>query len=164
VEEAIEPLRELNCAVLGSPAQMEISAIEEPLTANEVLSFSDKYLSGDNKGMSSAKRRIPADITPKLAEQIEDFTRRTFTALDGYGVCRVDSLYNPQTETLYVNEANTIPGSLSFYLFEPKGKTFTQLVDGLLQQALARYREQQKLIYTYDSNILSQGGFKGKKG
>lgn len=162
IEEAIEPLRELNCAVLGMAADLEISAIEEPLSANELLSFSDKYLSSGTKGMSGAKRRIPADITPEIAQKIVDLAKRTFSALDGQGVCRIDFLYNPQTEMLYVNEANTIPGSLAFYLFEPQGKSFSQLVDSLLQQALARYRDQQKLIYTYDSNILAQGGFKGK--
>ena len=163
-EAAVTPLRELNCAVLGAGGQAEVSCIEEPLAAAEVLSFADKYLGqAGGKGMSGAKRRIPADIDSALAAQIADMSRRAFRALDGAGVARIDFLYDPQAGRLYVNELNTIPGSLAFYLFEPAGRGFTGLLDELIRLALERYREREKLIFTYDSNILSQGGFKGKK-
>ncbi|MCL2495988.1 MAG: D-alanine--D-alanine ligase [Clostridiales bacterium] len=161
IEEAISPMRELNCAVLGNSRQMAFSFIEEPLAAAEILSFSDKYLSGD-KGMSSAKRRIPADIDQQTANEIGALSRRAFEAMDGAGVCRIDFIMNSQTGRVYINEMNTIPGSLSFYLFEPAGLGFTELLDELIRLALVRYRVKGKTVYTYDSNILSQGGFKGK--
>jgi D-alanine-D-alanine ligase len=163
-ETAITPLRELNCAVLGTGSQVEVSCIEEPLGAAEVLSFADKYLeNAGGKGMSGAKRRIPADIDNKLAEEIIDLSRRAFNALDGAGVARIDFLYNPETKRLYINELNAIPGSLSFYMFEPAGRAFAALLDELIAVALQRYREKEKLIFTYESNILQQVGFKGKK-
>ena len=163
-EAAITPLRELNCAVLGSGSQVEISCIEEPLAAAQVLSFADKYLeNAGGKGMSGAKRRIPADLDISLAAEIAEMSRRAFMALDGAGVARIDFLYNPEAKRLYINELNTIPGSLAFYLFEPAGCAFTALLDELIRLALSQYREKEKLIFTYDSNILAQGGFKGKK-
>jgi D-alanine-D-alanine ligase len=163
-EAAVTPLRELNCAVLGAGAQVEISCIEEPLAATQVLSFADKYLeNAGGKGMSGAKRRIPAQIDSSLAAEICALSRRAFRALDGAGVARIDFLYDTAKERLYINELNTIPGSLAFYLFEPAGLGFTALLDELIRLALERYREKEKLIFTYDSNILQQGGFKGKK-
>ncbi|MCL1905778.1 MAG: D-alanine--D-alanine ligase [Clostridiales bacterium] len=163
-EEAIIPLRELNCAVLGAGSYTEVSCIEEPLSAAELLSFADKYLeSAGGKGMSGAKRRIPAEIDTALADEITGMSRRAFAALDGAGVARIDFLYNTQTNRLYINELNTIPGSLAFYLFEPAGRGFSALLDELIHLALSRYRAKEKLIFTYDSDILQQGGFKGKK-
>jgi len=164
VEVAVAPLRELNCAVLGMGSQVEVSCIEEPLAAAEVLSFADKYLqSAGSKGMGGAKRRIPAEIDDNLAAEITDLSRRAFAVLDGAGVARIDFLFNPQTKWLYINELNTIPGSLAFYLFEPANLSFSALLEELVRLALERYRAKEKLIFTYDSNILAQGGFKGKK-
>jgi len=163
-EAAVTPLRELNCAVLGVGSQLEISCIEEPLAAAEVLSFADKYLeNAGSKGMSGAKRRIPAKIDAGLVADIADLSRRAFIALDGAGVARIDFLFDTETKRLYINELNTIPGSLAFYLFEPAGRGFSALLDELIGLALKRYREKQKLVFTYESNILQQGGFKGKK-
>ncbi len=164
VEEMISPLREINCAVLGSDRGMEFSFCEEPLTAADILSFGDKYLSSSNtKGMSGAKRRIPADISEQMASEIREIAGRTFIAMDCSGVCRIDFLINSENGQIYVNELNTIPGSLSFYLFEPAGKKFGQLLDDLIYTALQRYRIKEKKLYGFTSNILSQGGFKGKK-
>ncbi len=164
VEEMIKPLREINCAVLGSDRQMEFSLCEEPLTAADILSFGDKYLANSNtKGMSGAKRRIPADISEQMAADIQDTAGRAFVAMDCSGVCRVDFLINSESGQIYVNELNTIPGSLSFYLFEPTGKKFGKLLDDLIYTALQRYRVKEKKVYGFTSNILSQGGFKGKK-
>ncbi|MCL1816902.1 MAG: D-alanine--D-alanine ligase, partial [Clostridiales bacterium] len=132
VEETVTSLCELNCAVLGVGSKLEISCIEEPLAAAQVLSFADKYLeSAGNKGMSGAKRRIPANIEPALAEEIAEMSRRAFIALDGAGVARIDFLYDTTARRLYINELNTIPGSLAYYLFEPAGCSFGALLDEL---------------------------------
>ncbi len=169
VEEAITPLREINCAVLGAPGDLITSACEEPAAAEELLTFADKYLgsAGDKtaapaKGMSGAKRRIIEDDQP-LIDKITALAAASFTALDCCGVCRVDFLINSDSGEIYVNEINTIPGSLSFYLFEPIGLQFSALIDRLLKLALARKRSQDKLTTVYESNILAQGGSKGKK-
>ncbi|MBQ3112106.1 MAG: D-alanine--D-alanine ligase [Firmicutes bacterium] len=163
VEKCITPLREINCAVLGDADGVQLSLLEEPLNAAEILSFSDKYLSqGASKGMQSLKRRIPAEVDAATEATVRDLAARTFAAMDGSGVCRIDFLLDGEGK-VYVNELNTIPGSLSFYLFEPLGISFSALTDKLIQLALQRFRRSQRTVYTYDSAILEQGGFKGKK-
>ncbi|MCL1816872.1 MAG: D-alanine--D-alanine ligase [Clostridiales bacterium] len=161
-ESAVTPLREFNCAVLGSGGDLITSCVEEPIAAADMLSFADKYLENvSGKGMSGAKRRLPADIEESLASHIADLSRRAFSALDGAGVARIDFLYNSASQQLYINEINTIPGSLAFYLFEPAGLSYSALLDELIHLALERYREKGKLTFTYDSNILKQS--RGKK-
>jgi len=162
-ERAIEPLREINCAVLGCPGDALASVCEEPLNAKEILSFSDKYLADSgSKGMSGAKRQLLAE-DDELSLRIRQMAVQAFEAMDCRGVCRVDFLLEEDGRQIYVNELNTIPGSLSFYLMEPAGVDFTALTHRLIRLALDRAREQAALTTVYESNILSQGGFKGKK-
>lgn len=162
VEKAVTPLREINCAVVGAPGCLQTSACEEPLSGEDILSFSDKYLNPGSKGMSSAKRRLLPE-EDETVQQIKAYAKAAFSALDCRGVCRVDFLINSFSGEIYVNELNTIPGSLSFYLFDPAGLPFPDLLDRLIHLALEQRRIQDKLTTVYASNILAQGGFKGKK-
>ncbi|MCL1872614.1 MAG: D-alanine--D-alanine ligase [Clostridiales bacterium] len=163
VEQAITPLREINCSVLGCPESLEVSVCEEPAAGEGILSFADKYLEGGGKGMSSLSRRIPADLPQEQQQLILDLAKKAFIALDGHGVSRIDFLVQADEGKIYINEINTIPGSLAFYLWQPAGKDFSQLTDELIHLALRRQREKQRLVYTYASNILSKGGLKGAK-
>ena len=162
VEKMISPLREINCAVLGSAYKMRCSLCEEPVRAEEILSFSDKYLQGDAKGMSGLKRRIPAEISEETKHKIETAAMASFRALNCCGVARIDFLLDEQ-DNVIVNEVNTIPGSLSFYLWEPTGTDFTSLCDELIELALEKKRRKEKRTYSFASDILAQKGFKGKK-
>jgi D-alanine-D-alanine ligase len=164
IEKMVTPLREINCSVLGSPESQEASVCEEPMTGSKFLTYSDKYERDGSKGMSGALRKIPADLDQELAAKIQDYACRTFVALDAYGVCRVDFLLNAETNEVFINEINTIPGSLSFYLWEASGKTFTELMDELVRLALKRNRQKEKMIFSHTTNILAGGGgFKGCK-
>ena len=167
VEHAIRNLKELNIAVLGDAYQAEVSEIEEPLNAGEILSFADKYLQpeGGSKsaGMASLKRRIPAEIPEEMAERIRNYALDTFYCMNGSGVWRLDFMVDMDTDKIYLNEVNTIPGSLSFYLWEPKGLSYPRLLDRLIQIALRGKQQKKNMISSFNSNILAQGGFKGKK-
>ncbi len=163
VEEAVSNLREINCSVLGDHDHVEASVCEEPVGGLEVLSFDDKYISGSAaKGMSGAKRKLPADISPKMSETIQYLAKQAFLTLQCQGVARVDFLTDRQSGKIFVNEVNTIPGSLAFYLWEASGKSFTVLTDELIELALKRHREKNTLIFSYESNILA--GYSGTKG
>ncbi|MDM8558939.1 D-alanine--D-alanine ligase family protein [Candidatus Parabeggiatoa sp. HSG14] len=164
VEEMISDLKEINCSVLGDYEKTEASVCEEPIhDEKSVLSFQDKYLSGGKtKGMSSAQRKLPADIPKEMSDAIQEMAQQTFLLLNCQGVARIDFLVDNETQNVYVNEINTIPGSLSFYLWEASGKSFTELTTQLIQLALKRHREKNNLLFSYDSNILA--GFKGTKG
>ncbi len=163
VEKCIVKLREINCSVLGDCDSAQASPCEEPVTSNEILTYGDKYMSGGKgKGMSGATRRIPADLPAEVAANIQELALCAFQAVDGSGVSRIDFIMDNDTGEIFVNEINTIPGSLSFYLWEAAGKPFNELVDDLVDIALRRQRRKASLVYSFEGNILAVGsGLKG---
>ena len=168
-EHAISNLREINCAVLGDENHAEASECEEPMHTEDILSYEDKYVSGakggKSQGMASVTRKIPADISNELRERIRDTAVRAFKALRCNGVARIDFMIDNDNGELYFNEINTIPGSLAFYLWEPLGKPYKQLITDMIELALKRARQDSALTFTFDTNILqgaTLGGTKGK--
>ena len=105
--------------------------------------------------MSSLSRKIPADLPEEIAGEIKRLAVEAFHAIGAAGVSRVDFLMDAETRQVWINEINTIPGSLAFYLWEASGMPFTKLVDNLISLALKRRRRMDKLSFTFDSNILS---------
>lgn len=167
VENGIESLMEVNCAVLGFGSRATASLIEEPIAWEEFLSFEDKYLRGSGgKGMSTLARRIPADIPKDIQSEVTRISLEAFAALDMKGVVRFDFLIDKELGKLYLNEVNTIPGSFAYYLFEPAGITFPRLIDQLIDSAFEAFEEKGKNSFAYDSTILQTVAFgsKGSKG
>jgi D-alanine-D-alanine ligase len=158
VERVFQNLKEINCAVLGDRESAEASECEEPISTDDILSYEDKYISGGksgSKGMSVAKRKLPADISAETRETARDLAVRTFKALGCSGVARVDMLMDTVSGEIWVNEINTIPGSLSFYLWTPLGVPYSELLDRLIELALKREREQAAISYSFSTDILS---------
>ncbi len=171
VEKAICNLREINCSVLGDSDECEASVCEEPFMNDEILSYEDKYLGGGksggaSKGMASLGRKIPADISEELSNEIRDLSCKIFKAIGASGVVRIDFLLDTDTNMVYANEINTIPGSLAFYLWEATGLKYTDMLDRLVEIAFRRQRNRDNLTFTIDTNILSGVSFgtKGAKG
>ena len=172
VEHAVQNLIEVNCSVFGNYSHQETSLIEEVTSDEEFLTYEDKYIGGSkgklkgshSKGMASASRIIPARISDDLTHDIKETSKKVFRALNLSGVCRIDYLIDKKTNKYYVNEPNTIPGSLSFYLWEPTGKKYTQLLDEMITLAIKDYKNRSKKIYSFESNILANYGVKGLKG
>lgn len=178
-ERAIGNLKEINCSVVGDYESAEASECEEPVGSDEILSYSDKYLSGGKSakspassaqgtkgGMQSLQRKLPADIPAELRAQIRELAVKTFQALGCNGVSRIDFMIDMDSNSLYVNEINTIPGSLAFYLWEPVGVSYTKLLDRMISLALKRKRESESIHYSFDTNVLAGiklGGTKGGK-
>ncbi|HIU38726.1 MAG TPA: D-alanine--D-alanine ligase [Candidatus Limisoma intestinavium] len=164
VEDMVENLKEINCSVLGDCDDYQTSTLEEPIKTGEFLSYEDKYMGGTKsaKGMQASQKRIPADLSKELTERIQFLAGETFRVLSCHGVSRVDFMVDDDTQNVYVNEINTIPGSLSFYLWEATGIPFDRLMDNLIQLALKRKREQSMKTTNFDQNIFSlSGGVKG---
>ncbi len=166
IEEAINPLMEINCSVLGTPDDCRASVCERPLGKAEALSFEDKYQSGEgaDKGMASADREIPADISDALTQKIQKLSVKTFAALGAAGVARLDFLVNANSEEVYFNEINTIPGSFSFYLWEQSDITFSGLMEELIRIGLEQHQQKNGRVRSYDTNLLSEKAVKGIKG
>lgn len=168
IEHAITSLREINCAVLGDENEAIASECEEPLHTEEILSYEDKYVShaksGGSKGMASVSRKIPAELSPEKREEIRELAVKAFKALGCNGVSRIDFMIDEDTEKLYFNEINTIPGSLAFYLWEPIGMPYKELLDRMIQLALKRVRCEENLTFSFQTNILNSASFGGAKG
>lgn len=199
VERAVQNLKEINCSVCGDYEHAEPSECEEPVNSDEILSFSDKYLSSGNSGgaksgklggaksggkfggklggskgggaksgMASLKRKIPAEITDEQKKTIQKYAVDAFKCLGCNGVSRIDFMMDTKSGEIFLNEINTIPGSLSFYLWEPVGVPYTKLLDKMISLALKREREQEGITYAFESNVLEGvtlgGGAKGAKG
>lgn len=159
VEHMVTNMREINCSVLGDADEFETSVLEEPIKADEILSYTDKYMAG---GMHAAQKRIPAELPQDLTDECRRLAGETFRVLSCHGVSRVDLLIDADTNKVYVNEINTIPGSLSYYLWEAAGLSFEDLMDRLVKLALKRQRDVAKKTLTFNQNIFAMGG--GVKG
>ncbi len=171
IEQVIPNLLEVNCSVFGNYEYQETSSLAEMMTKNQFLTFDDKYLSGGKgkckmgmKGagkMSTGEMVIPARISKKLEQKVRDLSIQTFRALNLSGTVRIDFLINRETDEVYVNEPNTIPGSLSFYMWRGI-KDYKTLLDDMITTAIKDYKNASKKTTSFDSNILST--FNGAKG
>jgi len=177
VEPALDDFVEVNVAILGSRRTgLRASEVEQPVRGAEAaLSFEDKYLRGAGKGgeaksgggakeggsegMASADRIIPAPISPAAAEALVDAAKRAHTGLGFFGVVRYDFFLKDPEEgapRVILNEANTVPGSFAFYLFEPAGLPFHELADSLLDIAFAEAAERRATTRTFESVLISE--------
>ena len=175
VEVLVERLKEINCSVLGDYYDCKASVCEAPVRSGEILSYEDKYLGGGknkpSEGMHSTVREIPARLSDEVTEYIRTTACKTFRVLACDGVSRIDFMIDEATNNIYVNEINTIPGSLSFYLWEATGVPFDELVDTLIGVAFRRKRDSEFKTTSYSENIFAYqaahgaklGGAKGSK-
>lgn len=132
IEREINPLIEYNCAVVRDGDNLILSQIEQPVNKSDILSFEDKYITVDKT------RIIPAEIPKDKQDLIYEYTKRIYQHLNLNGVVRIDYLYDQNNDTIYLNEINTIPGSLAYYLFEGLGITYIKLMEILINNATVK--------------------------
>ena len=181
VEEVVENLKEVNIAVMGNYEHQKVSEIEEVLSSNKFLTYTDKYIGGGkgklkggvkvpvkgSKGMASTSRKLPADLSEKTRKEVEDIAVRAFKALGSSGNSRIDFLIDEKTNKVYINEINSIPGSLAFYLWDAKDINFTQVLDDMINIGIKDYKKRLSKTHSFESNILAgfaANGVKGVKG
>ena len=162
VEEGMENIDEINVSVMGNNT-FEASVCEEPITNSKFLSYADKYMSGSKvKGMANLSRLIPAPISSDLTKKIQDYAVTAFKAIGASGVARIDFLVDIKKEKVFINEINTLPGSVSYYLWEKSGYPFAKMLDKLIELGFERFEDRNKLMRSYDSGLLKNLG-KGSK-
>ena len=157
VESELLDFKEINCACYRCGEKIIVSECEEPITKNEILSFNDKYL-GFKTG---ANRKMPADIPNSVREKIRQTTEKVYRKADFVGVIRID--YILSDDKIYLNEINTVPGSLAYYLFVDTIKDFSKLLTSLIEEGVKRHFEFQKRKFTFNSSVLNGFGVKGAK-
>ena len=172
VEVGINNPVEINCAALGYGEDVRTSVCEMPVpsTGDKFLNFFEKYLRNagtkgeSSRGMKSLSRVVPAPIGEELTERIQRMTKEIFKLLDCRGTVRIDFILD-ENDVLYVNEPNTIPGSLAFYLWQECGVSFGKLVEIMVEDALRAHADKNTNVFAFDSTILQKvaAGAKGSK-
>lgn len=163
VEEGKEGIMEINCSILGND-ELIASICEQPIKSEQMLSYEDKYLRGGKiKGMAGLSRLVPAPIGEALTKKIQETAMKAFRAIDASGIARVDFMVRSDTEDFWLTEINTLPGSLSFYLWEKSGLSFSELLDRLIDLGFERYKERQELMTSYNSDLISKVGEGAKR-
>jgi D-alanine-D-alanine ligase len=172
VERALTDFIEVNCSVMGPPIKVSVC---EQVSSSAVLSFDDKYRRGakagrkhavnpsaasgsrqaGKAGMAGQERLIPAPIPADLTGRVQSLAEKVFELTGASGVARVDFLYEPRHDALYINELNTMPGSLAFYLWEATGLPFDALVAELVAIAKARHQAKAATRFVFDANLLA---------
>lgn len=173
IEQGLDNPTEVNCSVLGFGGDVHSSVVEQPVRAGDLLDFETKYLaSGQASGMAALSRLIPAPISAEDTQKVQQTAAAIFRALDCKGVVRVDFMLDSASGGLYITEINTIPGSLAYYLWEKTGDglPYRKLIDSMVGYALTAYREKDRNITSFQSDIIAsaisrqQSGAKGAKG
>lgn len=177
VEEYLNSFKEVNCSVIGDLNEAQASYSEEiprvkVTTSTEFLDYNQKYLANVKsgkckmstkglkgaKGMASLTRLIPAPIGEELNKEIKDLALKTFKVLNAFGLVRIDFMV--VGAKIYINEINSIPGSLAYYLWQASGDKFEVICDKLIHNALMRANAKKLKVYSFESNILKAYGGK----
>lgn len=163
VEEKVNDVKEINISVLGNYKKVEVSEIEEINSNDDFYSFKEKYVNNFSKTQEKDNKTKPI-ISKEMIEDMKEYAINTFKALDGNGVARIDFLINDKTKKIYVNEINTIPGSLSSYLWKAKKKNQTELFDDLIAIAVDNKKDDEQIQKAIPGNLLERfDNLKGTK-
>ncbi|MDX1995738.1 MAG: D-alanine--D-alanine ligase family protein [bacterium] len=166
VEQAIVGAAEINCAVMGNGSNIEASVLEQPVSWEQFLTYEEKYMRG-GEGMKSAERVIPAPLSEAMTTQIRQIAVDAFKAIDGRGTARLDFLVTPEEGAVYLNEINTMPGSVAFYLWQEEGLSPRDVVERLVRLAQDAHADKRRNTYDYQTSLIeltAQRGLKGMKG
>lgn len=172
VEAAVADAIEINCAVMGYGNEIEVSVLEQPISWEDFLTYEEKYMRGSG-GMKSAERIIPAAVSETFTTKVQQLARDAFRAIDGHGTARIDFLVATdqgiiiEDSPVYLNEINTMPGSLAFYLWHESGLSQAQVVDKLVKLAQDAYADKRRSTYNYQTSLIeltASRGLEGTKG
>ncbi len=162
VEKCISEFYELNLSVMRDiDGNIITSSIEKPFKKGEVLSFADKYENGTKSktgakeaGMAMLDRELPANISKELEEIVRTSATKIYQTLLTDGLVRIDFMI--KDDIVYFEEINTIPGSLSFFLWEPNGIQFSDLIENLIERSFIVHKGKQSRKLEYSTDIVEK--------
>jgi D-alanine-D-alanine ligase len=148
IQKGVKNAREIEVSVLGNDEPVA-SVPGEVLPSREFYSYESKYVDG------TSGLQIPAELSAETAELIRDYAVRAYKAIDCAGMARVDFLVEKDTNKIYLNELNSLPGftKISMYpkLWEASGLPYNKLVDCLIELAMERKAERDRTSHIYRS-------------
>lgn len=148
---------DVNCAVYKAGDCIKSSECEKPLTANDILTFGDKY----SASKTGSGREFPAEIPSEVSDKIKATSEEIYASFGFTGIIRIDYLVSGND--VFLNEINSVPGSMAFYLFCNKMSKFTDLLTDLLNESFVNYLAKASTCYEFNSNVLTDGVMKIKK-
>ncbi|MDO8664363.1 MAG: D-alanine--D-alanine ligase family protein [Candidatus Liptonbacteria bacterium] len=159
VEKAVENLADITCCVIGSESP-KVSLLQEAVFGSDLFSYEDKYLEDGGAQLGNAKQKlvIPADIGAQLTEEIRRSSAEIFKRFGCSGIARVDFLLDRKSGKYYVSEINTLPGTLYHHLWKASGVEIGALIKELIKTAEERYKKKERLINSFESDLLKFAG------
>lgn len=157
IEKYLEEFVEYNVAVCKVKDGIKLSKVEKPARSDKILTFDDKY--ENYSGM--LKREFPAKISPSLENKLKNTSEAVYRLCGFSGVIRIDYIYS--NGKLYLNEINTVPGSMAYYLFVETLKDYTTMLTMLIEESVSEHNFYKSNVFSYSSGVLKIGGGKGGK-
>lgn len=159
VEQGVDNPKEINVALLGNNKPM-VSKTEEPLSAEDFLTFQEKYISGGGtiKQAVADKVKVPADIPAEVEKEILEISEVIYRELEGRGISRIDFLYDRNTQQFYFNEINSFPGTMQVGLWKKSGFEPSEVAKVLVDSAMELWKQKNSLKKVFKSSILKQSG------
>lgn len=153
IEEAVEHCMDVTCALLGNDNPRP-SLLQESVFLGDLFSYEAKYLEGGGAQLGNNEKSIiiPARLDEAITKEIQDLAIKVFRAFGCFGTARVDFLYDTEAKKIYVNEINTLPGTLYHHLWKASGVSFDELLRELIRLAEERHRNKKNI--TFESDIL----------
>jgi len=155
IERFVNIKKEVNIALIKNKGEIVYSNTEEPISNDKILSFDEKYRK-NHGGFQTIKRIVPAEISETQLNEINDMATKIYNSLGLFGVVRFDFIID-NDNIVYINEVNTIPGSMANYLFNKNTLNYSQLVDTIISNSLHRKKENNTLKTNVDTGVLQEG-------
>ncbi|HZJ42030.1 MAG TPA: D-alanine--D-alanine ligase family protein [Patescibacteria group bacterium] len=156
IEKSVENLMDITCAVIGD--QLPIASLIQESGCDEMFSYDDKYLDdgGAQLGRADSKIFIPARLDANITKEIQETSKKIFTALGCSGIARFDFLYNKATKEFFANEINPLPGTLYHHLWQKSGIEISELIKILIDSALEKQQEKEKTVFIFSTQVLNK--------
>ena len=157
IERFLTSFDEFNIAVCKMDGDIVLSGIEKPSRSQNILTFDDKY----QNYSGNAEREFPAKISTKLQNKIESVSKKIYEEGGFSGIVRLDFIFGE--DKIYLNEINTVPGSMAYYLFTDSLKVFSAMLSNLIRQSVKDFNLFNSSVFSYSSGVLKINGSKGSK-
>jgi D-alanine-D-alanine ligase len=159
IEEGVNNLADLTCAVLGNQ-KPKASLIQESSFEDEMFSYEEKYLKdgGAQLGAEEASEKkliIPANINQEKTEEIQALSKKIYKMLGCLGNARIDFLYDRKADKVYANEINPLPGTLYHHLWKETGLEINEVIEKLIKLAKLEHKSKQTKNYQFKSELLN---------
>ena len=154
IERGVDGGMDINVSVMRDTRGVYVSRCERPIKDDEVLDYATKYLRGSKQeGMAAARRVIPADIPDDVASRVQEMARLAYMELNFNGVARIDFLVDPDGWKVYINEINSIPGSLALYFWELEGIASGEVIDRVIEEAIAAQAQKARTLHSISQTL-----------